>query len=80
MSEKLQSVITTILGLAGGVLIALGILSEDTVNSLTDAILAAVGGIATIVAFVMDFLKKDEDQVSTRIAEKTAEKIKTLVR
>ena len=72
-----KSILTTVLGLIGGALVALGVIDQETVNTITGAILAAAGGIATLVAFIIDMLSKDEGE---EVAEKVVRKIEPMLK
>lgn len=52
MNPQLLGTIRHILTLLGGFLVAMGIVSEETVLGISDAVFQIIGGIITIVAFV----------------------------
>ncbi len=53
MNKDLLLAIRNTLQLVGGLLIGLGVFSEEEVAGLSEAILASVGGIISLVALVM---------------------------
>lgn len=52
MNPQLIGTIRHILTLLGGFLVTFGVVSEDTIGGLTDAIIMVAGGLITIISFV----------------------------
>lgn len=55
MNPQLLGTIRHILTLMGGFAVAMGLLTEDTVLGLTDALLAITGGVVTLIGFIMSW-------------------------
>lgn len=58
LNPKWEGVVRHVLSLIGGVLIIIGV--DVDVEGIADALVAAIGGVVTIVAFVASFFAKEK--------------------
>jgi hypothetical protein len=52
MNPQLLGTIRHILTLLGGFLVAMGVVSEEAIMGVSDAVFQIIGGVITIIAFV----------------------------
>lgn len=62
--ERIKGLIRHIMTMIGGILIAFGLLTADTVDILTTAIIEIIGGVMSIWGFIASWKAKPDDVIA----------------